>query len=130
MSETILAVENLKKYFPIKGGILRRQVAAVHAVDGVNFNIKKGETFGLVGESGCGKTTLVRTIMRLIKADSGSVHYRGKAILNLKGKEMRKVRLEMAMIFQNPYESLDPRMTVSVSSIDIRMNSVGVKNRE
>ncbi len=113
MSETILEVKNLKKYFPVRGGLLLRQVAAVHAVDNVTFDVKDKETLGLVGESGCGKTTLGRTILRLIKADAGTVHYMGRDIFKLDKKEMQKLRLEMAMIFQDPYASLNPRMTVA-----------------
>jgi oligopeptide transport system ATP-binding protein len=113
MSETILEVENLKKYFPIYGGVLRKQVAAVHAVDGVSFDVRKGETFGLVGESGCGKTTLGRTILRLIEPTSGAAYYKGSDIFKLSRKEMLKIRLEMAMVFQDPYASLNPRMTIA-----------------
>jgi len=113
LSETILEVTNLKKHFPIRGGLLLRQMGAIHAVDDVSFDIKREETLGLVGESGCGKTTLGRTILRLIEADAGKVSYMGRDLLKLKGKEMRKVRLEMAMIFQDPYSSLNPRMTVA-----------------
>jgi len=122
MSETILEVTNLKKHFPVRGGLLLRQVAAIHAVDDVSFDIKREETLGLVGESGCGKTTLGRTILRLIKADAGKVSYMGRDLLKLNAKEMRKLRLEMAMIFQDPYSSLNPRMTVAdiiSESIDI-----------
>ena len=122
MSETILEVTNLKKYFPVRGGLLLKQVASIHAVDDVSFDIKREETLGLVGESGCGKTTLGRTILRLIKADAGKVSYMGRDLLKLNAREMRKVRLEMAMIFQDPYSSLNPRMTVAdiiSESIDI-----------
>jgi len=113
MSETILEIENLKKHFPIYGGVLRRQVAAVHAVDGVSFNVKKPETIGLVGESGCGKTTLGRTILRLIEPTSGAARYLGRNIFKLSQREMRRLRLEMAMVFQDPYASLNPRMTIA-----------------
>ena len=122
MSETILEVTNLEKHFPVRGGLLLRQVASIHAVDDVSFDIKREETLGLVGESGCGKTTLGRTILRLIKADAGKVSYMGRDLLKLNAREMRKVRLEMAMIFQDPYSSLNPRMTVAdiiSESIDI-----------
>ena len=115
MSETLLEVTNLRKYFSIMGGVLLRQVAAIHAVDGVSFSVKLGETFGLVGESGCGKTTLARVILRLIPPTAGAVRYRGHEIFKLSQKEMRKLRLEMAMIFQNPYGSLNPRMTIADS---------------
>jgi oligopeptide/dipeptide ABC transporter ATP-binding protein len=113
VSEAILEVRNLKKYFPIRGGLLLRQVAAIHAVDNVTFDIMKEETLGLVGESGCGKTTLGRTILRLIKADAGTVHYNGRNIFELDSEEIREIRLNMAMIFQDPYASLNPRMTVA-----------------
>jgi len=113
MSETILKVENLKKHFPVRGGVLLRQVASIHAVDGVSFEIKQRETLGLVGESGCGKTTLGRTILRLIEPTAGAAYYMGRDVFKLKGKELRKLRLEMAMIFQDPYTSLNPRMTIS-----------------
>jgi oligopeptide transport system ATP-binding protein len=113
MSETILEVEDLKKHFPVYGGVLRRQVATVHAVDGVSFDIRKGETTGLVGESGCGKTTLGRTALHLIKPTSGTVRYLGRDISKLSGTRMRRLRLEMAMVFQDPYASLNPRMTIA-----------------
>jgi oligopeptide/dipeptide ABC transporter ATP-binding protein len=113
MSETVLEIEDLKKHFPIYGGILRRRVAAVHAVDGVSFTVRKGETLGLVGESGCGKTTLGRTILRLIEPTSGKVQYEGQDILKLGRKEMHRIHLMMAMVFQDPYASLNPRMTVA-----------------
>jgi len=95
------------------GGVLLRQVSAIHAVDGVSFDIKHGETLGLVGESGCGKTTLSRVVLRLIEPTSGTVRYMGRDLFELSEKEMRKLRLEMAMIFQDPYASLNPRMTLA-----------------
>ena len=110
--QTLLEVKDLKKWFPITGGILSRVVGNVQAVDGVSFDIKKGETFGLVGESGCGKTTTGRMILRLIEPTSGSVVFEGVDILGLKGEAMRRMRREMQIIFQDPYASLNPRMTV------------------
>lgn len=113
IEENILEVKELKKYFPVKKGIFRKTVGNVKAVDGVNFNIKKGETLGLVGESGCGKSTTGRTIIRLIESTSGDVWFEGKNVLSLNKKEMRSMRKEMQIIFQDPYASLNPRMTVA-----------------
>jgi len=111
MSEKLLVkVENLKKYFPVRGLMLRR--LWVKAVDGVSFEIYKNETLGLVGESGCGKTTLGRTILRLIEPTDGKVFFAGKNIFELSKEELRPLRRRMQMIFQDPYESLNPRQTV------------------
>ncbi|MEG1287635.1 MAG: ATP-binding cassette domain-containing protein [Clostridium sp.] len=115
MSETILKVEGLKKYFPIKGGIFQRTIGQVKAVDGVSFEIKKGETLGIVGESGCGKSTTGRTILRLLEKTDGSVIYKGEDINELSKKELRKLRTDMQIIFQDPYSSLNPRMTLGES---------------
>ena len=111
--EVLLRVENLVKYFPIMQGIIiQKQVGAVHAVDDVSFDIIKGETLGLVGESGCGKSTTGRTILQLYRPSSGSVHFDGKDLVQMKGEELRKMRRKMQMVFQDPYASLNPRMTV------------------
>ena len=112
-SDVLLDVRNVKTYFPIYGGILRRRVGNVYAVDDVSMAIKRGEKFGLVGESGCGKTTLGRTILRLEKATSGSVEMDGQDVMALRGKALKLMRRRMQLIFQDPYGSLNPRMPVS-----------------
>jgi len=111
-SDDILVVRDLKKYFPIKSNVFSKQKGMVKAVDGISFNIKRGTTMGLVGESGCGKSTAGRTILRLIEKTDGDVLFDGKDIYNLNKKEMRKLRTEMQIIFQDPYSSLSPRLPV------------------
>lgn len=111
-NDVLLHVENLVMHFPIYRGVIQRQVGAVHAVDGVSFDVNRGETLGLVGESGCGKTTTGRTILQLYKPTSGQVYFNGIDLVSLKREEMRHMRREMQMIFQDPYASLNPRMTV------------------
>jgi oligopeptide transport system ATP-binding protein len=111
--KTILEAKNLKKHFPIRKGFFLREVAKVKAVDGVSFQVRKGETLGLVGESGCGKSTLGKTLIRLHEPTSGDVYVQGENFQALKGGELRRARKNIQMIFQDPFASLDPRMTVS-----------------
>ncbi len=110
--EILLKVENLKKYFPIMRGMIRRKVGDVKAVDDISFDIYKGETLGLVGESGCGKSTTGRVILQLYQATEGNVIFKGKDLTKLRGEALRKMRPKMQMIFQDPHASLNPRMTV------------------
>jgi oligopeptide transport system ATP-binding protein len=113
MPEPILAVENLVKYYPIRKGFLRREVGSIKAVDDVSFELMEGETLGLVGESGCGKSTVARTLLRLIEPTSGTARYRGTDIFTLRKPELRELRRDIQIIFQDPYASLNPRMTVA-----------------
>ncbi len=111
-SKELLVVDNLKTYFPVRAGVLQRVVAQVKAVDGVSFSIREGETFGLVGESGCGKTTVGRTILRLEPATAGSVYFDGEDVFGKRRGDLKPLRRNMQIVFQDPYSSLDPRMPV------------------
>ncbi|MFP4051934.1 MAG: ABC transporter ATP-binding protein [Thermoplasmata archaeon] len=110
--KNILALKGVKKYFPIEEGLFSKTVGYVKAVDGVSFGVKKGETFAIVGESGCGKSTLARCILRLYEPTEGEIFFRDKNILDLEGKELKKVRRNIQIVFQDPYWSLNPRMLV------------------
>ncbi len=110
--ETLLKVENIVKHFPIYGGLLSKQVAAVKAVQNISFELKKGETLGLVGESGCGKSTLGRCLIRLIEPTSGKIFYKGEDITHVDANRLRDLRKNLQIIFQDPYASLNPRMTI------------------
>jgi oligopeptide/dipeptide ABC transporter ATP-binding protein len=122
----LIQVKSLKKYFPVRAGVMQRIVANVQAVDDVSFTIKSGETLGMVGESGCGKTTVGRTMLRLIEPTGGSVIYNGKDIFKFKSNEMKPVRRDMQIIFQDPYASLDPRVPIGESVMEgLQIHHVG-----
>ena len=112
MTNNLLTVKNLEKKFPVQRGLLKRTVGYIHAVDGVSFEIAQGETLGLVGESGCGKSTTARVILRLLQSTGGEVTFNGKSISELSDDEMRELRKDIQIVFQDPYASLNPRMTV------------------
>jgi len=124
----LVEVRSLKKYFPIKKGVLAREVARVHAVDDVSFAVREGETLGLVGESGCGKSTLGRTVVRLLEPTAGDVLFQGRSIGKLGTRAMRPLRREMQMVFQDPYASLNPRKRVgSIIGDPLQIHGVGDK---
>jgi oligopeptide/dipeptide ABC transporter ATP-binding protein len=124
--KNLIEIKELVKYFPVRGGLLQRVVAWVQAVDNISFNIRQGETVGLVGESGCGKTTVGRTLLRLIEPTSGSVMFDGVDVARLKGRELKGMRRNMQIIFQDPYASLDPRMPIGESIAEgLKIHKIG-----
>ncbi|MBE3066624.1 MAG: ABC transporter ATP-binding protein [Chloroflexi bacterium] len=126
VGKDLVVVKDLVKYFPVRSGLLQRVVAWVQAVDGVSFTIREGETLGMVGESGCGKTTVGRAMLRLIEPTSGSVKFGGTDVLRLKGKALKSMRRNMQIIFQDPYASLDPRMPIGESVMEgLNIHGIG-----
>jgi oligopeptide/dipeptide ABC transporter ATP-binding protein len=124
--QNIVEVKNLVKYFPVRAGLLQRVVNHVKAVDDVSFSVRKGETLGMVGESGCGKTTIGRSMLRLVEPTSGSIRYDGRDILPMRGRELKDVRRHMQIIFQDPYASLDPRLPIGESVMEgLHIHGIG-----
>ena len=131
MSEVLLELQNLQKYFPIKGGFFSKTIGQVYAVDGVSLKIRKGETLGLVGESGCGKSTLGKTALRLYEPSGGKIIFNGKDITSLPMKELRGARKNMQIIFQDPFSSLNPRMTIgSILKEPFIIHNIGTKKEQ
>jgi peptide/nickel transport system ATP-binding protein/oligopeptide transport system ATP-binding protein len=127
-NKELVVVKDLVKYFPVHSGLLQRVVAWVQAVDKVSFTIRQGETLGMVGESGCGKTTVGRSMLRLIEPTSGSVFFEGTDVLSLKGKALKAMRRNMQIIFQDPYASLDPRMPIGQSVMEgLNVHGIGTR---
>ena len=127
-AQPLLLVDNLRKHFPVRGGLLNRQVATVQAVDDVSFSVRKGETLGIVGESGCGKSTTARLLMRLVEPDAGSVVFDGDPVGDRGGISVTEMRRQMQMVFQDSYSSLNPRMTMAESvAYAPRMHGIGGK---
>ena len=128
MPTPLLEIRNLKKYFPVRKGLLQRVVGHVHAVDDISFAIQPGETLGLVGESGCGKTTVGRSLLRLYEPTSGSIHFNGEDVTHWKGRALRQLRRNMQIVFQDPFSSLNPRMTVrGIVEEGLRIHGIGTK---
>lgn len=128
MTTPLVETRNLQQYFPVRKGLLQRTVAHVKAVDGVSLAIQPGETLGLVGESGCGKTTVGRTLLRLYEPTAGSIHFEGRDVTNLHGAELRALRRNMQIVFQDPFSSLNPRMTIrSIIEEGLVVHGIGTK---
>ena len=126
---TLVDVQHLVKYFPVRAGFLQKVVANVQAVDDVSFQVREGETLGMVGESGCGKTTVGRTMLRLVEPTAGSVVIDGKDVFRLKGRELKAMRRNMQIIFQDPYASLDPRMPIGDSVMEgLNIHNIGSRS--
>jgi len=132
-NDILVRVENLKKYFPITRGVFQKHVGDIKAVDGVSFFVRRGETLGLVGESGCGKTTTGRTILQLYRPTEGRVYFEGQELTAMKGEPLRRMRRNMQMIFQDPYASLNPRMTIGTiigEPLEVHKIAKGKEKRE
>ena len=131
-SDALLEVRELVKHYPVRRGLMQRRAGTVHAVDGVSFQVRRGETLGLVGESGCGKTTVARTVVRLLEPTSGTVRFGGRNVHEVEGAELRSLRARLQMVFQDPYSSLNPRRTVgdSIAEPLLEHDATGRDERE